>query len=570
MASWTPEQSTILSVLLDQVVGTQAVIEIRQDHCKIHDSLVSNNLRNAKQYFTGSKAEGLDLPGSDHDFMHDMNELYGVKIVQSLDNIPETSSHVTFFMSTENIRPGFALLQHVNQKLTLIKQPFLFFAFQKMNDVSYLSSNSVVDLYKNIKSWLDPFTNGESFIRARQGPSVETWGEFHDKSESGIDDVFSIHCDFWPKVASEWTQRARNFGWPAPRDISSIVAFGCHVVPVGHPHSETKLNEWRISFSVAERTLVWAFNHVQMQCYAVLKIILKEFIKVKCSPQNQFLCSYFIKTFLFWKYEASEPKFWREDNFRECIMYLLTEFSKCIREGVLSHYFIPTFNLLSVKITRAAQTELLQLFDIIIQSDIRILRECRTLQKVWSEFVENRDKGNVFLHCLKKKHRLTDDECIMQKLYTIVVGVLHDCTSLSRNDVARIYLSLPCKTNLKTLVLETFLFKLRIKTFQGSSENRCVYKLHRFAHNETFSFDLSSCKLWCAILLLMKRDYSTSLSIINKLLSSISPYTLYLSGPGIRSCNETKRLYMDRFMINNNAKIKRSLDARSMLLEGYD
>ena len=149
--------------------------------------------------------------------------------------------------------------------------------------------------------------------------------------------------------------------------------------------------EWRISFSLAERTLVWSFNHVQMQCYALLKIIQKEFIKVRCNPPNQVLCSYFIKTFLFWKYETTELSFWREDNLRHCIKFLLVEFSKCVQEGVISHYFIPRFNLLSIKLTRAAQAEILQLLDIITQSDISILKECRTLHSVWSEFLSVRE-----------------------------------------------------------------------------------------------------------------------------------------------------------------------------------
>ena len=78
------------------------------------------------------------------------------------------------------------------------------------------------------------------------------------------------------------------------RQSSSLVF---NLVPVGHPHSDMQEMEWRISFSLAERALVWSFNHAQMQCYAIMKIILKEFIKVRCRPQNQVLCSYFIKTF---------------------------------------------------------------------------------------------------------------------------------------------------------------------------------------------------------------------------------------------------------------------------------
>ena len=38
MANWTQERSVILSLLLDEVVGTEERINIIQDYCKIHDS----------------------------------------------------------------------------------------------------------------------------------------------------------------------------------------------------------------------------------------------------------------------------------------------------------------------------------------------------------------------------------------------------------------------------------------------------------------------------------------------------------------------------------------------------
>ena len=134
---------------------------------------------------------------------------------------------------------------------------------------------------------------------SRQGPSMELRIMYRGVTDPGTDYVRCIRCTFWPNAALEWKQRPRHFGWPTSNDILSIVDFGCHLVAVGHPHSQKKSMEWRISFSIAERRLVWSFNHIQMQCYAVMKILLKEFIKVRCDPENQVLCSYFIKTFLF-------------------------------------------------------------------------------------------------------------------------------------------------------------------------------------------------------------------------------------------------------------------------------
>ena len=74
MASWRQDHSRILSLLLDAVVGTKEIIEIRQDFCRLSDCL-SSAFTEDNTYFTGSKAEGLDLPGSDEDYMHDNNTM---------------------------------------------------------------------------------------------------------------------------------------------------------------------------------------------------------------------------------------------------------------------------------------------------------------------------------------------------------------------------------------------------------------------------------------------------------------------------------------------------------------
>ena len=78
MSRWSPDRSSLLSLLLDEVTGTQEAMEIRQDYAMISDHLMSCS-PSVKQYFTGSKAEGLDLPGSDEDFMYDINNYFNVK-----------------------------------------------------------------------------------------------------------------------------------------------------------------------------------------------------------------------------------------------------------------------------------------------------------------------------------------------------------------------------------------------------------------------------------------------------------------------------------------------------------
>ena len=553
MPSWTPDHCMILSILLDAMVGTPKTIETRLDYCKIMDILASIYLQQ-NVYFTGSKSEGLDLPDSDRDYMHDMNNLLHIKVTQSLNDSLGVFPYSTFFMSIDNVPPGFARLQLVHQTMM---HPLLCQSSQYSDGVQYLSSElfmqNLLLLYKRALSL------GQTV--KRQGPSIEVWTPFSGKS--GIDSVSSIHCAFWPNVASEWVQRPRHFCWPTSNDISSITNFGFHLVPVGHQHSETKETEWRISFSLAERTLVWSFNHVQLQCYAVMKIILKEFIKVKCNPQNQILCSYFIKTFLFWKYESTELNFWRTDNFRECIMYLLTEFSKCLHEGVLRHFFIPRFDLLSIKLTPAAQTELLQLFNIIIQSDIGILKKCRTLRGIWSEFTaqvpENR---NNLISNLKRGNLLRNDEYIMLMASELVMRAAEFFRQGQSNNAITQISALSCKTDIKTLTIRKCLQDKQRSSFihKCAPGNKDMFRLYKTAQNDTLSYDKSTYKLWCAILFFMKGFTLPALDIVNQVLSSIPPYAMYHSLIN-RASNEAKQLYIDMFLDSDITMIQRSTKA---------
>ena len=539
MASWTTDHSRLLSLLLDEAVGTQEMIFIRQDCCKIEDAILPAE-NEQKRYFTGSKAEGLDLFGSDMDYMYDMNDGFKIKVIQTLDESHARSPYNIYLMVTDNVHPGFTLLQQVHQTLS---HPVLSMMSQNVNGIQYFNNDLLIQLCTEIsKTYM---------IAQRQGPSIEIRPFPMDNTEPGIDTVYSIHCAFWPNEASEWAKRVRHFGWPTSCDLSSILSFGFHLVPIGYPLSDMKPLEWRISFSIAERTLVWSFNHVQYQCYAVMKIILKEFIKLRCSKENQILCSYFIKTFLFWKYETIELNFWRPDNLRECIKFLLVEFSKCIREGVLKHYFIPRFNLLSVKLTPAAQTELVQLLDTIIQSDVYIIEKCKSLQNVWSKYLQFKNKiSNNVMSTIKRQHKLKTHDCMRRTFNFMYTRIESACAFWSYSAINKIQ-PLLCKTHFKTLVLKKCVFEMHHKSLihLSGSGNKGVFQLRHIAHNESDSFDISTHALSRAILLLMNGDFSSTLNIVNKVLSSIPPFVMY----DYFASNETKQLYTEMLLDSNTA-----------------
>lgn len=120
------------------------------------------------------------------------------------------------------------------------------------------------------------------------------------------DMVYAYQCKKWLRGNRSWLNRSRKYNWPTPNMIKEMEGLGFFVVPVGHPKSGERQNEWRISFSLQERYLVQSFNPTQFKCYVLLKFINKDiifhFIKKKS------LTSYHLKTCMFYMIENTPSK----------------------------------------------------------------------------------------------------------------------------------------------------------------------------------------------------------------------------------------------------------------------
>jgi hypothetical protein len=111
--------------------------------------------------------------------------------------------------------------------------------------------------------------------------------------------VFCFHLHSWPRQAEQWIYRHRPGQWPPEILIDNIVNYGCILVPIGPNEIENSELLWRISFSMAERQLSHSMNYTQILCYALLKLSLKNFID-RNDKVKGLLCSYFMKTAVFW------------------------------------------------------------------------------------------------------------------------------------------------------------------------------------------------------------------------------------------------------------------------------
>ena len=559
MEHWTPEHNTYLSCLLDDVIGTEEVVKMRQDYCKIWDCIKSLNRHKINIYYTGSKAEGLNLPGSDDDYMFDINNLKDTEVSESVDDLVRSTRTNKFLVVSENVPPGFAFLKCVSQ----LNDQHLLRSLITMNDNAYFGSNAYVS------SSPDLVQKGDT--RRMQGPSIEVWGEYSDTSNSGQDNVQSIHCKFWPSPAAEWINRPRQYGWPSNQVRDDIVAFGSHLVAVGHPLSANRSIQWRLSFSIAERMLVWSFNHTQIQCYAVMKLLLKEYIKVKCSQKHKdVLCSYFIKTFLFWQFETTDKSLWQTKNLIGCLIYVFREFHNSIKSGVLRHYFIPRFNLLEIKLTPEAQKELSMLFEYVVHYGISIFGQCASFANIFAKFCQFTDGGHcAVLTAEMRRHQiLNTDQSVMQFLSVQILDILrvktdpYQCSSENALIAMETLKNDGCISEPLSILTIRYLC-IRIvgeKLYCCSQGNKSLYMHMKKLDGNCYGTDIATSKLWLATFLLYRGDYCTALQKVNDVLSSIPPYLLFYNGVLIPN-DGSKRLYMKRYNFRTLSFIYRAKEA---------
>ncbi|XP_063406540.1 uncharacterized protein LOC134690497 [Mytilus trossulus] len=167
--------------------------------------------------------------------------------------------------------------------------------------------------------------------------------------------AYSFRCKEWITSAQPWIYRPRST-WPDNKLVMSIVQNGVLLVPIGNKHSPNENLEWRISFSIAEKQLIYSFSHTQLLCYALLKIILTDIIKPK---HGDLICSYFLKTIMFWLSEESCPSEWKPESIIFCFLKCLRRLTYCIENKTCLHYFIPDYNLFEDRFADDQQVTLL-------------------------------------------------------------------------------------------------------------------------------------------------------------------------------------------------------------------
>nr|XP_022331450.1 uncharacterized protein LOC111129378 [Crassostrea virginica] len=325
---------------LCQIVGISIQVAIRRETKDIRE-IMSRRIVEIDGFIhclSGSIREGFILKGSDIDIMSWPND-HRVIWDMSQSEYYYTENKTLILSDSSKSPPGFTLLE------LLTPSKFLS-SCVLMNDRLYISSA----LFRR-------HTQKHYFPGSREHGPCESC-EYPGGLEYDI--AYCFACDFWPPSASSWIDRCHS--WPDREVVDVIVRNGCHIVPIGHPlgvHGHEH-DEWRISFSLAEHKCVHTMNHCQFLTYGLLKIFLKEVINKQLDETNKLLCSYHIKTVVFWVIQQNVFPLWCPQNllagFWVCFKLLL----KWVYEGVCPNFFIPQNNLFLSKVHGSAQGGLFQ------------------------------------------------------------------------------------------------------------------------------------------------------------------------------------------------------------------
>ncbi|VDI60227.1 Hypothetical predicted protein [Mytilus galloprovincialis] len=490
---------------LCEKIGSEEVVKIRRETFLIHDIGQSDNFISS-----GSKAEGLNLSGSDTDVMIVDSDM---QAYESETDVVIDFKVTPFIMNTDDTQPCFTQLYAPIdiQNYTLEASESLLNMSQQ-NHLGYLLSNEKYKLFK-----MSNF--GAANNSKIHGPCISDGDDEYDCA-------YCLKCDTWISQAKPWVSRPRT-EWPSPELISKIISCGVLFVPVGNKGSTNENFEWRISFSVAEKYLIFSFSHTQLLCYAMLKILLKEIIE-KHEDLKGLLCSYFLKTLLFWISEETDPYVWRPEKLIPCFKACLQRLLYCTRYSILSHYFIPDNNLFFLRFDTYKKEKLTTILMNLYRQGISCFEFSDTLHDYQIQPFEINElfirDNNIFLQ------QLMPTFCILRKLsYFRRVArfwrLMHDFLHHSRTSLS------------SGLFAIQFSFASRIvpEVTQYPKNSGNKYHYVRYKHDLSYLMiglhsDAVSGLLMLASFFYVKKNYLSSLTVIAYTLNKCTAKNIY---PGL-------------------------------------
>ncbi|CAC5377418.1 unnamed protein product [Mytilus coruscus] len=238
----------IYQYMCDEIVGSEKVVKYRRLFFKVYE-IVQNNFLSPSKYIipSGSKAEGLNLPGSDIDIMLISKKYIVYESKLETDIARSTINTHILVIDTDNAQPGFALLRVQNE--LFCEQHFV----ERNEDGIYLSS----------KLYLLNFATKYTYHKIN-GPCISN-------RDGKLDAAHSLKCPQWPSVAKDWATRKRSSGWPSVflvSDITCVVSGwtlqALNFYLCGQYHIALSILEFAMSLSSSEQLIISPFYDIHI------------------------------------------------------------------------------------------------------------------------------------------------------------------------------------------------------------------------------------------------------------------------------------------------------------------
>ncbi|XP_071176585.1 uncharacterized protein [Mytilus edulis] len=446
----------IYKFLCDDIVGSERVVKYRRLFFKTYE-YAQNKFYSPSKYIitSGSKAEGLDLPGSDLDIMLVSKQHIVHEPIPQFEDKSVDDNILSLNIDYDNAQPGFVLLK-------LYERPHKDFEdslILRNEDGYFLSSN----LYLQNLASKYPFSR------------ISINGPCLSNISLALDVAHSLKCKKWPTVARKWLFRHRSSGWPSANLITMISKELVLLVPVGSKSDsgESHPLEWRISFSVPEKKLIHTWTHTHMLCYALLKILIKDVLKQNHTISD-LLCSYFLKTVMFWLSEEIDATWWTPIHLMDCFVACLGRLTYWILNKYIPNYFIPQHNMIDRYFTQQAWDELLALITFLHGIGWESIFLCDSLKKLAGL------KNNSALQ--EHASRYSEFDKAVIPLFDVFNLYFYDVEYSSAAQASKKCLCHLTRTNLPTkvrILFTTFLFRIshlvRNIVSQIDSRNKQIY-----------------------------------------------------------------------------------------------
>ncbi|KAK3082639.1 hypothetical protein FSP39_001189 [Pinctada imbricata] len=486
---------------LSYLFGTEEYVNLRRQLVLTRENLIDYNYHGKQRAIcSGSLGEGITYPPSDDDVMTYETNL---RVVRSYT---EATQRGDLLIVPSEFSPGYCLLFDVNKSCHAK-------VIHVVDGKSFISSSQ----WKQFD-----LQDGESIHGPCQSQNLV--GYEYDHAQC-------IRCTFWPDAANGWISRNLSNTWPSPEIMQNIILNGCHAVPVGDQASPYCEHEWRISFSVAERTLMHSLNHTQFLTYNFLRLCLKRVIEKKVPGV---ICSYFMKTALFYTAENTPIEFWRADKIEACFKACLSALYDYIDNGYCPNYFIPEYNMMKRKINHTNHQQLLDIIRSLhtagVLGSTHYCGECHCWKASPSSRIMERQQDFDFMHSMLYV-------LIVQELSNVFLTpgtgngiilslsvLLYKILNLLQNNLTRDLITIFFQSGI-IFSCQKFMHRLCSSDWTNR-RNYCLHKNIDTLLRIGYRADVTTGKLTAATYMYLIGKTESALSHLRRLLSEYPPYAV--------------------------------------------